>query len=647
MSLINIGTRALQANQLALQVAGNNIANVNTPGYSRQNVVMQNLAGQSTGSGFIGKGVDVKTIERKLDEYLNRQSNIASTNYSLDKTRSEKYQQLETIFERGPNGLGAAVSDMMNAFADVAATPTDLTSRSVALTRLDEAASRFVLASQRMSDLQNSVALEASNKVDIVNDLAKGIANINTQISRTNGIGQPPNDLLDKRDQMVREMNQYVKTTSIMASDGTLGVFLANSQPLVLNTSAASLSLQPDEYGDKTQTKLVITRNKIDFTLQESSLGGGEIAGLLRFQNTDMTEARNLLGRMAVTITTELNNQHKLGLDLDGNIGTDLLKPITFTGENILSPDANTNTAGLQLGLVVNDASKLTPSDYLINFDTATTGKIIRQSDGKSFAFPANHDDPTASITPPHLAIVDGLKFSIASTGITPNQGDHFLVKPFSTASSNMSSLFSTPRALAVASPIAGAMGTSNTGSLQQTSIKALSNPSTLPLPVTITFISANTFTRSDKPGIPEPYISGSAITSVDWEVVLQGAPKAGDTFAIQDKSSSIDNKFNAGNAFAMMNLRDKPLFDKATLTDGYASLISQIGVRAQSASYTAEVSGNISQNMESARSGVAGVNLDEEAAKLLQFQQAYQASSKMIQISQTLFDNLMQSVGR
>ena len=644
MSLINIGTRALQANQLALQVTGNNIANVNTPGYSRQNVVMQNLPGQFTGSGFVGKGVDVKTIERKLDEYLNRQSNVATSNFSLDKTRSEKFKQLENIFERGPNGLGAAVSDMMNAFADVAASPTDLTARSVALTRVDEASSRFVAASNRIGDLQRSIELEAENKVDLVNNLAKNIADINLQISRTNGIGQPPNDLLDRRDQMVREMNQYVKTTSILASDGTLGVFLANSQPLVLNSNVAKLSLEEDSYGDKTQKKLVITRNNTKFTLEENSLGGGELAGLLRFQNSDMSEARNLLGRMAVTITTELNNQHKLGLDLDGNVGTDLLKPISFTGENILSPSDGTNTPGLQLGISVKNAANLVPSDYLVSFDTDSTGKVIRQSDGKSFAF------PTSGATSPLIAEVDGLSFSITSSGVTPAQGDRFLIKPFSTASSGMGSLFSTPRALAVASPVVGAMGTSNKGSLQQTSLKALTNDPGVMAPVTISFTSATTFTRSDMAGT-FAYSPGSAIKSNDWEVVLQGAPQNGDTFSIYDitDSNSIktDFKFNSGNASAMMNLRDKALFDNATMTDGYASLISQVGVRAQSASYTAEVSSNISQNLETARSGVSGVNLDEEAAKLLQFQQAYQASSKMIQISQTLFDNLMQSVGR
>lgn len=643
MSLMNIGTRALQANQLALQVTGNNIANVSTPGYSRQNVVMQNLPGQYTGSGFIGKGVDVKTIERKLDDYLTRQSDVASSSYSLDKTRAEKFKQLETIFETGPNGLGAAVSEMMNAFADVAATPTDLTARSVALTRLDETASRFVATSNRIGDLQKSIEIEAANKIDVVNNLAKNIADINVQISRTFGIGQPPNDLLDRREQMVREMNQYVKTTSIMASDGTLGVFLSSSQPLVLNSTVGKLSLQDDNFGDKTQKKLVITRNNTDFTLEESSLGGGEIAGLLKFQNTDLSEARNLLGRMAVTITTELNKQHKLGLDLDGNIGTDVLKPVVFNGENILKPSDGSNTQGLELGLSVKNAANLTPSDYLLSFDTDSTGKIIRQSDGKVFSFPTSGANGTM------IAEVDGLEFSITSSGVTPAQGDYFLFKPFSSASANMGSLFSTPRALAVASPVVGAMGTNNKGSLQQTSLRALSNTSADLPKVTISFTSATSYTRSDIPGT-FAYLPGSPISSADWELVLQGAPQNGDTFSVHDiKDPSIraDYKFNSGNAFAMMGLRDKPLFDNATLTDGYASLISQIGVRTQSANYSAEVSSNISQNLETARTGVSGVNLDEEAAKLLQYQQAYQASSKMIQISQTLFDNLMQSVGR
>jgi flagellar hook-associated protein 1 FlgK len=126
----------------------------------------------------------------------------------------------------------------------------------------------------------------------------------------------------------------------------------------------------------------------------------------------------------------------------------------------------------------------------------------------------------------------------------------------------------------------------------------------------------------------------------------LQGTPKAGDTFTVAPQPAAYRN-LNAGNASAMMNLRDAKMFDGAALTDGYAGLIAQIGIRTQSANYAAQVSSSIASSLETARTSVSGVNLDEEAAKLLQYQQAYQASAKMIQIAQSIFDTLIQGLGR
>lgn len=240
-----------------------------------------------------------------------------------------------------------------------------------------------------------------------------------------------------------------------------------------------------------------------------------------------------------------------------------------------------------------------------------------------------------------------------------PAPGDRFLVKPFSTSASNVAREFSTPRQLAVASPIAGAMGTTNKGSLQQVSLTALTNDQTTPLQaVTLTFAvdintNAVTFTRSDVPGPPPPSFAfdpSTAITHSAWSLKLTGTPKNGDTFAvvnIKDPNYKLDLKLNGGNATAMMNLRDKAMFDGAAMTDGYASAISQIGIRTQSAGYAATVSSTIAANLEKDRTAVSGVNLDEEAAKLIQYQQAYQASAKMIQIAQNIFDTLIQGLGR
>jgi flagellar hook-associated protein 1 len=665
MSILNIGARALQANQTALQTAGNNIANVNTPGYSRQSAVLQTVPGQFTGGGYIGKGVEVTTIIRNFSDFLTRQSTLASSVQSSDAARSDKLNQLQNIFPGGASGLGASISDMLNSFSDVASAPTDLTARTVALTRIDETSARLRSASLALDDLQQGVSQELQQKVGTINSLAQGIADVNNQIAKANGSGQPPNDLLDRRDQLVRELNQYVQTTSVAADDGSVSIFIAGSQPLVLGTTVSQVSIVADDFGDPLKNKLAMNRNGSIFVMDENALGGGEVAGLLRFQNTDLVEGRNLLGRLTTAVTTAVNEQHRLGLDLDGNAGGNLFTPTTFTAQNIRKPvpPATLNSGTADLGLSITDVTKFAASDYEVTFNSSASGTIIRRSDGKVFSFPQTPPPVSGA-----LANVDGLDITIS--GI-PNVGDRFLIKPFSTSASTVSSVFSTPRNLAVASPVAGLMGTTNLGSLKQVSINVRTVPVALATPAVFTFTGANTYTRSDElpvanatsytytPGQPIeaqlpnnyptlPYTYNQPMTG--WTFTLQGAPQAGDTFTvidIKDPAYSVDYRLNAGNASAMKDLRDVPMFDGGALTDGYANLISQIGIRTQSAAYAAQVSSSIATNLEKDRTGVSGVNLDEEAAKLLQYQQAYQASAKMIQIAQSIFDTLIQGLGR
>jgi flagellar hook-associated protein 1 len=665
MGILNIGTRALQANQTALQTAGNNIANVNTPGYSRQSTVLQSVEGQFTGGGYIGKGVDVITIQRNFSEFLTRQSTLAAAVQSSDAARSDKLNQLQNIFPGGASGLGSAISEMLNSFADVASAPTDLTARTVSLTRIDETAARLRASSQALDDLQLGVDQELRQKASAINTLAQGIADVNNQIAAAKGTGQPPNDLLDRRDQLVRELNQYVQTTSIPADDGSVGIFLAGSQPLVLGTTVSPVSIVADDYGDPLKNKLAMSRNGQVVVMDENALGGGEVAGLLRFQNTDLVEGRNLLGRLTVAVSTSMNEQHHLGLDLDGNFGGDLFTPTTFSAQNIRKPvpPATLNTGTGDLSLSITDVTKFAASDYEINFNSATSGTIVRRSDGQVTSFPQS-PPPTSGA----LANIDGLDITLSGT---PNVGDRFLIKPFSTSASNIDSVFSTPRNLAVASPIAGLMGAGNQGSLKQVSINARSLPLSLATPVVFTFTGANTYTRSDElpvanataytftpgqaieAGFPNnyptlPYTYNQPLTG--WNFTLQGAPKAGDSFTvidIKDPTYGVDYKLNSGNATSMMDLRDVAMFDGGALTDGYANLIAQIGIRTQSAAYASQVSSSIASNLEKDRTGVSGVNLDEEAAKLLQYQQAYQASAKMIQIAQSIFDTLIQGLGR
>jgi flagellar hook-associated protein 1 FlgK len=644
MGILNIGSQALQANLVALQTAGNNIANVNTPGYSRQKVILTTVPGQYSGGGYIGKGVSVQTIQRNFDAFLTRQATLASTTQAADVTRSDYLTQLGEIFQGGTTGLGASVNDMLNALSDVASAPTDLTARTVVLTRVDETARRMRAASQSLDDLQSGISQSLGEKVNAVNTLAQNIADVNGQIARAQGGGQPPNDLLDKRDQLIRDLNQYVQTTSIAADDGTVGVFIGGSQALVLGTEASPITLIQDDFADPLKSKLAITRNGVAVSLDENNLGGGQVSGLLRFQNNDLAEGRNLLGRLTLAVTTSINSQHKLGLDLDGNVGGNLFTPTDLsTTSNIYQVVGQTSAASLSMA--ISDVTQFAASDYELTFTSPTNISIKRTSDSLVRTFTAS------PIT------IDGLTITDANFGAAAT-GDRFLLKPFSTSASNIAREFSTPRALAVASPIAAKLSPTNKGSLALANLSAKTMASTAGAPIdnySVTFTVAAGVTTYDivntttatTVAAGQPYISGSPITYTPagvpgFSLTLTGAPANTDTVTIgQNAYASL----SGGNATAMMELRDKPMFDGAALTDGYAGLISQIGIRAQSAGYSAQVSTNIAVNAEKSRAGVSGVNLDEEAAKLLQYQQAYQASAKMIQIAQNIFDTLIQGM--
>lgn len=625
-SLLNVGARALLANQIALQTTGNNISNASTVGYSRQTAVMEQVAGQYTGSGYVGLGVNVATIERAHNDFLTRQAALAQSVSAMDQTRADKLSSLEDVFQGGKTGLGASVTDMLNAFSDVASAPGDITARNVVISRADEMTARFRAAQSQLDDLQSSVNSQLGDSVRSVNALAKQVAALNGEIQRATGSGQTPNDLLDQRDQLMRQLGQQVGVSTIGADDGSINVFVG-SQPLVLGTTVGTMSVATAADGTST---LSVKNGAQTVALDENSIGGGSMAGLLRFQNNDMTEARNGLGRMALAITTELNAQNRLGVDLDGAAGTDFLQPITIPN----AQGASTNTGTAVIGASVSDASKLAASSYKLTFGAGGSVDVVRQSDGQSTHFAG-----------PLPIEIDGLKID-ASSG-SAAAGDSFVLQPYASAAAQMNGALTSPRQLAAANAVEAQVGTLNTGSTTVKSMNATQADPNLGATVTLTFTAAGTFDVSGT-GTGNPtgvsYTAGQAISYNGWSLVLNGTPKPGDTITVQAATPGYSS-LNAGNASAMMDLRDKATFDGAPMSDGYASLMARIGVRSQSAQYAAGVSGSIATSLETDRANASGVNLDEEAAKLLQYQQAYQASAKMIQIAQSIFDSLLQGM--
>ena len=668
---MNVGVSALIANQQALTTTGHNIANVNSAAYSRQTIATKALVGQNMGTGYVGKGVQVATIMRNYNELLGKQSNAANAASAADAIRYQSLVQMQDVYSGGDSSLGAAINSMMNAFADVEAAPADGTARNVVLTRMSELTARFRAASATLQEMDYATNQQVTNNVTLVNNLAGQVASLNTQIARALASGHQPNDLLDARDQIIREINQYVQTTQVDADSGAINLFVGGSQALVLGSSTGQLSVaETAEYPGSGKLSLYFSQpNGERVELTANMVGGGEIAGLLKFNNDDLVTGRNLLGRLALSIGTELNQQNKLGLTLSGNFGTDLFKLTTSTTgwSNIAGYDAGNAAQSAQAA--VTDTHALVASDYRIQFNGAGGAQLVRLSDGKLTDL---NVDPATGID----QTVDGLQFTVPGAVTNAAQkGQSILFQPFSKAADEIQPLVHNAADLAVSNAVTANITSSNAGTLQLSSLRT-QDTTGLPAtgnPVVLRFNPDGTISYAnqtdidaaatppgfdwttaakvqDGAGNPIQYESGKPIQVNGWSITLTGTPGANgtDTVSVGNAKDLGDGyKLNAGNASAFLALRDAAIFDNGTsLSDGFSSAMAVIGTRTQSAKYAAELSETVANNLNADRTAVSGVNLDEEAARLLQYQQAYQASAKIISTAQSLFDSVLSAVG-
>lgn len=622
---LNIGSRALNANLATLQVIGHNIANANTAGYSRQSVTMQTSGYQTLGGNYYGKGVEIGTVSRTHSAYLTRESQLATSVAAADSERFSRMQQLEGLFPIGEDGLGAAINNMLNAWSDVASSPTNLSARVVVLARAEDLSARLRDTAGEIDSLAYSGRMQLDSSVTSINRLAQDIAKVNQRIIENQGTTGEPNDLLDQRDALLGELSQYVQISTVSADDGSTSVFVAGSQPLVLGQRANSLTTVRDSI-DTSRLHIGFVQGGTTQALDDASVGG-QLGGLLSFLGQDLPQMQNLLGRMALALNTEMNTQHRLGVDLKGNAGADFFVPAAPSA----GMPGGANTGSAELAATVSDATALKASDYEVRFD-ALGVNVVRLSDGVSTAFTS---------LPAEL---DGLRFDVTAGAANP--GDSFRVRPFADAARNMQVAVGAPDRLASASPVQVTPGANNAGGMSIEGLYAVS-PSVYPITdVTLEFQADGSFTTSADPSTVYTYTPGKAIEINGWSLTLRGSPAAGDSFTIGAALPGSTPQ-NGGNAKAVLALRDQATFDGVSMADGYSSLLSVLGTQVQGAKFATGYSSQVADSAENARAAVAGVNLDEEAARLLQFQQSYQAAAKFLQVAQSTFDTLLQTVGR
>jgi flagellar hook-associated protein 1 len=660
-ALISLGMRAMFANQAALQTIGQNIANANTVGYSRQSVTLTTPNGQYTGAGYFGRGVDVQTVTRAHNQFLTTEAAGSKALAFMDATKLALLSQLEQVFPTGEDGIGQAANQFLNAMVDVASRPSDPSARQVVLGRAQELASRFSNAGQQLANLQSGVVSDLRANVGVVNQLAQQIASANDQIARANGTGHTPNDLLDKRDQLVSELSEYVQVTTLPASDGTMGVFIGGGQRLVLGNQAQTLSITPDPY-DSSRGQLSISEANGSRVLDESVLTGGSLSALLSFQNGDLQDARNLVGQMAMAISTKVNTQQALGLDQSNPPGTGA--PIFTVGTPRALP-ASTNTRNADssfatnVSVVITDPSRVPAESFLLRSNPGAAGQYLLST---------RPNGQAESLSAAQIEQRYGMQISESGAAMAP--GDTFLLEPVAQAAVGMARALDNTNGIAAAAPITGSTATGNTGTATVDTLYAVNQQldlSKVPMQVQFGAVNASdnsvsySITMADGSVVNGNWTAGSAIgneplSGIDlgFELRLSGVPRSGDVVTVATTQFPSSNN---GNAKAFLNLQgesfvgrvlqdDGSLSKGATITDAYAAAMSEIGARVQGAEYLAGVSNSVASDAETNRSSQAGVNLDEEAARLMQYQQGYQAAAKVLQAGQTIFDELLKLAG-
>ena len=628
--IFSIGTSGLTAAYTALQTTGNNIANANTPGYSRQIVDLAAQVGTSLSGNYIGQGVAVVGIKRAYNELLTRQVDSAQASASQTDTRATLLNQINNLFSSTTGGLGAQVNQFFAQAQTLTQQPSSLAVRQSMLSSAQQMAAGFNDAYGQLQQMQQSANQQIGQEISTVNSTSAQIARLNDQIALATSVGGSPNDLLDQRDQAIRTLNQSIGVTTLKQSDGSINVFLANGQPLVVGDQVTQMATGSDP--SNPQNILVGTKaaNTI-IPLAASSSTGGNIGALMQFSLQDVPVAENQIGRLAAVISSQFNQQSKLGQDLSGAAGVNFFSSLSPT---VIASPTNATSGGAPAETVTatfSDTTQLKASDYRLQ---VSNGQYVltRLSDGQQ---------TTLSSLPGTPATVDGITISVSGTR---TNGDTFMIEPVRAAAGNLAVAIGQPQQIAAASPVQASIPSANTGTLSVSSLSVTgpTRNANLTDAVTVAFSSPTSYTITDSVSgatASGTYTPGQPIAFNGWSLTLLGAPKAGDSVNV---AANVGGTGDNTNALALAQLQNANLIDGTSLGAGYAAVVSQVGTMTANAQADQQNQQSILHDAVNAQSSMAGVNLDEEASKLLQYQQQYQAAAKVIAIASTLFNQIL-----
>jgi flagellar hook-associated protein 1 FlgK len=630
--ILSTSVSGLLAFQRALDVTSNNISNVATPGYSVENANFNPQPGQATAVGYFGSGVTIESVTRSYDELLAGQVRSSQSGYSSFNTYATQASQIDNMLSDSSTGLTASLQAFVNSLHTVADSPSSTAQRQALLSQAQGLAQQMQNYTSQLSTYGAGIESQIGGAVSQINTLSSGIAALNGQIAAgLASTGQTPNTLMDQRDQMLDQLSQYVTVNTATQADGSMNVYIGSGQPLVIGSTSQALSAVQDPYNaSQHNIGIVSGGNTADIT---SEISGGTLGGLLAVRSQVLQPVQNTLGQFSVGLATLVNQAQGAGVDLTGAAG----KPMFAVGPVVSTP-ASTNTGAATIAVTRTSLSALTADDYTLR-QTGGAWQLTDKATGQVVTM-------TGAGTAASPFVAAGV--SIVVGGGAPANGDSFLIQPTAGAAAGLSVLLTSPTQIAAASSIQTTAAAANTGT-GAASASVVTNPSTwVPGTYKISFTSATQYQVTDSTNAvvgTGTYTSGTPITFNGASVTLTGAPATGDTFSVGAASSS--NVGDNSNAFALIDSLSALSFNGGTtsLSNVGNNLVSQVGVLTQQAQSNASAQKSVNASATDTRNNLSGVNLDEEAAKMVQYQQAYAACAQLIQTSGTMFNSLLSAI--
>lgn len=633
--LLATSVSGLIAFQQALDVTSNNIANVATPGYDAETANFNEQAGQGSSAGYIGNGVDVQSVTRAYNGILTQQVNASQSSYSSFDTLATEAAQIDGMLSGSSTGLTATLQSFVGSLQTLSTSPASAASGQAVLSQAQVLTRQLQSYDTQISGAGTQLESQIGTTVNQINELAGQIASLNGQIASESGAGQTPNILMDQRDQLVSQLSHYVSVNTVAQANGAANVYIGSGQALVTDDTSQHLTTIPSPY-DATVSDigLVAAGGATDIT---SEVSGGSLGGLLSARSQVLDPARNAIGRLSVGIATLMNQQQQVGMDLTGSQG----QPMFAVGGVGVHADTG-NTDATSLTATRSNLSGLTTGDYELAYrGGAWSLTDVTTGQSASFTGSGTAADPFefAGVS----VIVNG-----AGAGGSVANGDSFLVQPTANATAGLSLLLTSPSQVASASLIQGTPGATNTGSGTVASALITDPASWTMGTYTVSFSSPTAYTVTNSAGTTiasGAYTSGTPIAFAGAALTLTGTPAAGDTFAVSRNSAA--NTGDNSNALAMISQLSAATLAGGTLSlsDAANNLVSQIGTITQQAQSNASAAQSVNQSAGDALSNASGVNLDEEAALMVRYQQAYQACAQLIQASDTMFKSLISAI--